>query len=125
MERFYEGYLYDTENSELITRYETDLPTDDGEYYTEELRKAPNGKYFLHGEGNMLSPYSYTPYEEDEFQFYESGEDLIPLTFEEAKKCYEKKLDICYRYMSIKNAKDPAPNYQTYCQLFGGKEADK
>ena len=50
MERFYEGYLYDTENSELITRYEADLPTDDSEYYTEELRKAPNGKYFLHGE---------------------------------------------------------------------------
>ena len=62
MERFYEGYLYDTENSELITRYEADLPTDDSEYYTEELRKAPNGKYFLHGEVNVLSPYSYTPY---------------------------------------------------------------
>lgn len=124
MERFYEGYLYDTDNSELITRYEADIPKGFDEYYIEELRKAPNRKYFLYGAGNALSPYSYSPYDQ-EFSRIEAGEDLIPLTFEEAKKWYEKKLDICYRYMSIKNAKDPVPNYQTYCQLFGGKEADK
>lgn len=68
---------------------------------------------------NGYSPYE-APYECDK-----PGEDFLPLTFQEAKKWYEKKLNSCYHYMSIVNAKDPAPNYKTYCKLFGNPENDQ
>lgn len=114
MQRLYEDYLYDTENSKIIAEYESPFFPSNFKYYKEWLYQAPNGKFFLYGEGNGSSPYGCPAYDSG----MEEGADLRPLTFDEAKKWYQDTLDKLYRVDDIMDSKDPKPNYPTYCRLF-------
>ena len=60
---------------------------DDFHYYSEELYRKSNGEFFLHGKGNVLSPYA------DDYGLTgsQAGEKIRPLTIDEAKKYLQNK----------------------------------
>lgn len=79
--------MYDTETAKKLGEYDSDTPVNDFSHYHEELYKKRTGEYFLHGEGGPDSPYAQSAYKQDGFV---GGEDIKPITFEEAKEWAQK-----------------------------------
>lgn len=83
------GKKYDTETAEKIARYSNEYPQSDFNFMCEELYRKKTGEFFLYGVGGASTQYSVA----DEGGGYRGGEDLIPLTTEDAKAWAENSID--------------------------------
>ncbi len=88
MKKIVNGKLYSTETAECVGSDQYSNPRD-FHYWCETLYRKKNGEYFLHGEGNGLSHYR-TYYSENSWG---GGEEIIPMSFDAAKKWAETHLD--------------------------------
>lgn len=89
MKQRIETRMYNTETARKIVTYTPlEWGPNDFRYYEETLFLKRTGEFFLYGEGNGLSEYraSY-------IDGWGPGCKIIPLTFDEAKKWYDKLLD--------------------------------
>lgn len=87
MKKRIDTLMYDTDTAKKIAKYESPYAKGDNEYYEEYLYKKRTGEFFLYGSGNAGSPYCERAYKDNAFT---PGEKIIPLSFEEAKKWYDK-----------------------------------
>lgn len=77
--------MYDTETAKKIGEYRHGY---DDAGYIEELYKKRTGEYFLHGDGGPASKWA-EPVEGDAGA-YSGGEDIRPLTYDQAKDWFER-----------------------------------
>jgi hypothetical protein len=82
--------VYNTETAKPLGSFYHGTVSDNF-YYHETLYKKKTGEYFLYGEGQAGSKYARPAYGDTEA--WEGGEDIIPLTFDQAKKWFEKAND--------------------------------
>lgn len=87
MKRIIDGRKYDTDTAEYMGGNMYSYPGD-FHYWCEGLYRKKNGEFFLHGEGGPMSRYS----EALGNNCWGDGEDIIPLTEEEAREWAEKNL---------------------------------
>lgn len=85
MKKIIEGKRYDTETAEEIVSYWNGLGTSDFRHVNESLYKTKSGKFFLAGEGGPMSKYARTCGD-----MTSGGEDIIPLTPQEAQNWLEE-----------------------------------
>lgn len=88
MKKIISNKVYNTETAKLVGTWDNNYGVRDFNYCSEELYRKKNGEFFLHGEGNALSKYAqrYT----DGMGY---GEKIIPLTYDQAQRWAEDKLD--------------------------------
>ncbi|MDR1687452.1 MAG: hypothetical protein LBS21_02425 [Clostridiales bacterium] len=79
---------YNTETAKLLAVHSSNYPRSDFHYYEESLYVKTSGEYFLHGEGNGLSPYA-KKYSDG----MGPGEKIIPFSLKRAKEWAEAHLD--------------------------------
>ena len=79
---------YNTETAQKLGEWSNDLPVTEFGYCHEVLYKKRTGQYFLYGEGGAMSNYRKPVYGSS--NAWQGGEDIIPLTREEAQKWFEK-----------------------------------
>lgn len=89
MKKIIDRKMYDTEKADFIADYENEYWSSDFHYYEETLYRTKNGKYFIHGSGGPLSPYR----ERIESNGWIAGEDIRPLSVEEAQAWGEVHMD--------------------------------
>ena len=87
---------YDTETAEQLASYWNELSTRDFRHMTERLFRKKTGEYFLYGEGGPLSKYATRCGGSG----FTGGEDIVPLSEQEAKELAEKHLG-CDEYEAI------------------------
>lgn len=88
MRKIIRGLSYDTDTAKkLAGYYPAPYDVTDFRHYSEELYKKRTGEYFLYGEGGAMSPYA--EYDGDVQRY---GQEIKPLTFDEAKEWYEKAM---------------------------------
>ena len=88
MKKIINGKTYDTSKAKRIGDWDNDYPRNDFHYCEETLYQKKTGEFFLHGEGGGLSKYACR--EADGMTW---GEQIIPLSFDEAREWSESKLD--------------------------------
>ncbi len=88
MKKIIDGKRYDTKTAKLLCKNKYGLPGN-FEYYWEGLYRKKTGEYFLAGEGGPMSPYG----EQTGTNSWSGGEEIIPLSREEAMKFAEKHMD--------------------------------
>lgn len=88
MKKIINGKVYDTETAERVAWWDNDYRPGDFAYVEEELYRKKTGEFFLYGSGGP-----HTQYAEWHGNSGGSGERIIPLTYEEATKWAEEKLD--------------------------------
>jgi len=88
MKKIINGKRYDTETAQLIGSASYSNRTD-FHFWNEELYRKKTGEFFLYGEGGPASKYS----RQIEQNTWSGGEQIIPLTLEEAQEWGEKYLD--------------------------------
>lgn len=89
MKKYIDGKKYDTETAKVVGSWSNHLSYRDFKWCEETLYRKKTGEYFLHGEGGALSRYSC----QANGNMRGSGEQLRPLTFEEAREWAEEHLD--------------------------------
>lgn len=89
MKKIIDGKRYDTSTARHLGSYRTDLSASDSGYYTEDLYVKRTGEFFLYGDGEARSPYHHF----DELGGQVGAEDIVPLTYAEAKEWVENYLD--------------------------------
>ena len=97
MRKIINGKMYDTETAKKIDYTSNYLSSSDFHYYEERLFKKKTGEFFLHGHGGPASKYR-TPCGD----MWSGGENIIPLTVDEAKSWVEQN-----------------STTETYIELFG------
>ena len=85
MKKIINGKMYNTETAKEIDRASNNLPSSDFQYYEENLFKKKTGEFFLHGHGGPASKYR-----EACGDMWSGGENIIPLTVDEAKSWVEE-----------------------------------
>lgn len=100
MKKVINGKVYNTETAIELASYWNGLSYSDFGCMTEGLYKTKKGRFFLHGKGGPMSKYA-----EHHGNCCTEGEDIIPLTLEEAKAWVEKNAN------------------EKYEELFGAEEA--
>ena len=88
MKKIILGRRYDTETSEMVGSNGYSYPGQ-FEYWCETLYRKRTGEYFLHGEGGAMSKYAQSTDE----THTGSGEQIIPMSEEEAREWAEENLD--------------------------------
>ena len=86
MKKIINSKRYDTETSAFCGEYSSIWG--DFHDYEEQLYQKRTGEYFLYGKGGPLSRYAVSC-----GNAHEGGEDIVPLTVEEAMQWAEKHLD--------------------------------
>lgn len=95
MKQIINGKRYDTETAEYIGFDDNMNDASDFGYYKESLYRKRTGEFFLHGEGNAASKYARSTGQNN----WSSGEKIIPLSVENAKKWAEEHLSVeTYEY---------------------------
>lgn len=89
MKKIINGKRYDTEKATEIGSTCHGGGPRDFHYYTETLYRKRTGEFFLHGDGNAASKYSRRVGVSE----WAGDEQLVPLTYEEARAWVEKELD--------------------------------
>lgn len=112
MKKRIDTLLYDTDTAKKIASYEAPYPKSDIRFYEEELYKKRTGEYFLYGSGNGGSRYGEKVYSES--SAWESGEKIVPLTYENAQRWFEK----------ANNENDELATDKVYEEEFGTIKAD-
>ena len=87
MKKIINGKLYSTETAEHIGMWNNGYYTNDFNYCSEYLYRKKTGEFFLHGEGHALSIYA-----SHEGNSSGWGEQIIPMTYQEAQEWAEKHL---------------------------------
>ena len=103
MKKIINGKRYDTDTATLIGSAGYGYPGD-FDYWEENLYCKKTGEFFIHGEGGAMSKYSRKTGNNE----WSGGEEIIPISLDEAKEWGEKYLD--------------ADEYE---QVFGKIEEDK
>lgn len=85
MKKVVEGKLYNTKTAEVIHEWSNGYYRNDFHRCEETLYRTRKGAWFLHGEGGALSKYA-----EPHGSMRGSGEDIVPLTPEEAMRWLEE-----------------------------------
>ena len=88
MKKVINGKLYDTKTATYMVDYEWGL-SNDFEYVYEALYRKKNGEFFLCGHGGPLSRYVVR----SSANSYGGGQDITPLTENEAKRWVEEYCD--------------------------------
>lgn len=88
MKKIINGKLYNTDTAREVADWSPDIAKSDFNYYHETLYRKRTGEYFIYGEGGPASKYAKSAY-----GAWESGEDIIPLTQEQAEKEASDHLD--------------------------------
>lgn len=95
MKKIINGRLYNTETSVVLAKRESGYFYGDYRSFEEILYKKSTGEYFLYGTGGALSKYAMEAGGD-----IMAGENIFPLTEEEATQWAEKYLT-CEQYVSI------------------------
>ena len=88
MRKVINGRTYNTATSKCIGQWSNGHYTNDFQYCSEDLYKNTKGAYFLHGEGGAMSKYATRSGDNSGW-----GEEIIPMTTEEAQGWAEEHLD--------------------------------
>jgi hypothetical protein len=88
MRKIINGRTYNTATSKKIGAWDNGHYTNDFAYCSEDLYKNTKGAYFLHGEGGALSKYATRSGNNSGW-----GEEIIPMTAQEAQEWAEEHLD--------------------------------
>ena len=89
MKKIINNKLYDTESAKLAASWSSPGSVTDFSYYEESLYRKKTGEYFLHGCGGPSTKYAKSAGQNQ----WTNGEAIIPLTYENARKWAEEKLD--------------------------------
>lgn len=82
------GRTYNTETSKRIGIWNNNIPANDFGYCREILYKNTKGAYFIYGEGGAMSKYATVRGDNRGW-----GEEIVPITAEEAAKWAEEHID--------------------------------
>lgn len=88
MKKIINGKKYDTETATKIGVWSNGLSFSDFKHCSESIYRKKTGEFFLHGEGGPMSAYSKSCGENS----WSGGEQIVPLTEDEAKKWVENHL---------------------------------
>jgi hypothetical protein len=88
MKRIVKGKAYNTETAERVGSWDNGYCTNDFNYCSEDIYRKRTGEFFLHGEGHAMSIYA-----SHEGNSSGWGEQIIPLTYQEAQEWAEKHLN--------------------------------
>ena len=88
MKKIINGKKYDTTTARELKGWANHVPASDFSYYEETLYQKRNGEFFLHGRGNAASRYATSCGTDG----WASGEEIVPLTWEAARKWAEAHL---------------------------------
>lgn len=89
MKKIINGKKYDTDTAERIGYWENIPDVRDFSQYSEDLYRKKTGEFFLHGEGGPMTKYARSRGQNE----WSGGEEIIPLSYESARKWAEEKLD--------------------------------
>lgn len=89
MKKIIEGKVYNTETAEFIGSWNNGKFQNDFGYIAEELYRKKTGEFFLYGEGGPQ-----TKYVNCAGGVFSAGEQIVILSFLEAKKWAETKLTV-------------------------------
>ena len=89
MRKIINGRKYNTKTAECVGEMASTYNFNDGYYYWEELYRKRTGEFFLHGAGNGLSPYAQSV-----GMGSTSGENIFPISEEDARKWGEKYMSV-------------------------------
>lgn len=90
MRKIIGGKMYNTETATNVGEYENLQDISASNYYQEILYKKKTGEIFLYGKGNARCKYGV----KCEQNVFSPGENIIPLTEEDAKIYAEKYLGV-------------------------------
>ena len=89
MEKIINGKSYNTETAIKCGSWANSNNFRDFDYVEETLYRKKTGEFFLHGEGGADSKYARVLQQNQ----WGSGEEIMPLSYKEAQKWAEEKLD--------------------------------
>lgn len=89
MKKIINGKKYNTETAECLGS-DSHLYRGDLDFWNKELYRKKTGEFFIYGEGGPRSEYG----REVGQNSWSGGEDITPLTEDEAKKWAERHLDV-------------------------------
>jgi hypothetical protein len=89
MKRIINGKKYDTDTAKNLGSAGYSHPGDFA-FWSERLYRKRTGEYFLHGIGGAMSKYA----RRIGLNEWSGGEEIIPLSLEEAQKWAEKHLEV-------------------------------
>jgi len=89
MKKIIKNKRYDTETADFKGSWSNGLSDQDLEHCTEELYRKRTGEFFLYGRGGAL-----TIYASRSGAYSGDGENIFPLTYEQARQWAEKKLSV-------------------------------
>lgn len=88
MKKIINGKRYDTDGAKEVAMWSNVDNWTDFHFYKESLYRKRTGEYFLYGKGNAASKYAESVGQ----NCWDSGEEIIPLTEENARKWAEEHL---------------------------------
>ena len=89
MKRIINRKSYDTETAEFVASWDNGPDRGNFRWCAEKLCVTAHGAYFLHGKGGPMSPYSRAL----GLNSWTGGEDIVPLTRDEAIGWLERTLN--------------------------------
>ena len=89
MKKIINGKLYDTDTAKELGFWDNGYFPNDFNYCAEWLHRKRTGEYFLYGKGGARSKYG----ERAGSNLWADGRTIIPMTYEEARRWAEEKLD--------------------------------
>jgi hypothetical protein len=89
MKKIINGKLYNTETAREVARWSDGMSWRDFSHVEEVLYQKRTGEFFIHGQGGPASRYA----ERAATGGWDSGDKVIPLTWEEAREWAEEHLD--------------------------------
>lgn len=88
MKKIINGARYDTDTAKKLG-FSQNAPESDFDWYDETLYRTKSGKYFIHGCGGPRTRYASRRTDEN----WSSGEQILPISEDAARKWAEKNLD--------------------------------
>lgn len=89
MKKVINGKLYDTTTAKRLAFATANCSCSDFGYWEEELYRKKTGEYFLYGSGGAMTKYAKVV----ETNNWCSGEEVIPMTYQMARKWAEENLE--------------------------------
>lgn len=89
MKKYINGRKYDTETAQAVGSWSNNRSYRDFSWCAETLYRKKTGEFFLHGEGGPMSSYAESVSDNS----WSGGEEIRPLTFDEAREWAEEHLD--------------------------------
>ena len=84
MKKVVDGKMYNTETAEMVASWDNGYSDSDFRCCSETLYRTKKGTFFLHGEGGAM-----TSWASSRGNIFDWGENVRPLTDEEAKEWLE------------------------------------